>query len=141
MFSGLKQRWAEARVEPVANYVLDILARYERMNPLDKDLVLRSFRSVLSKLEEEYGPADHWNNELRLNLAKQLFRAAQNAGSNPHGNIEGEMTRISANGTALLSFYIEMQTLKGQRANDLVRTINAWSEVPSGCNPNIPDSR
>jgi hypothetical protein len=50
------------------------------------------------------------------------------------------MTRISANGTALLSFYIEMQTLKGQRANDLVRTINAWSERPSGYNPNIPNS-
>jgi hypothetical protein len=140
MFSGLKQRWAEARIEPVSNYVFDILSRYERMNPLDRDLVLRSFQSVLLQLEEEYGPAGNWSNELRSSLAKQLFRAAQNAGSNPHGNIEGEMTRISANGTALLSFYIEMQTLKGQRANDLVRTITAWSERPSGYNPNIPNS-
>lgn len=51
------------------------------------------------------------------------------------------MTRISADGTALLSFYIEMQALNGQRAIDLVRTISAWSESPSGYNPGIPDSR
>lgn len=111
------------------------------MNPLDRDLVLRSFRNVLSQLEEEHGPTEHWSNELRLSLAKQLFRAAQNAASNPYGNMEGEMTRISADGTALLSFYIEMQALNGQRAIDLVRTISAWSESPSGYNPGIPDSR
>jgi hypothetical protein len=135
MFSGLKQRWAEARVGPVSEYVLDILARYERMNPLDKDLVLRSFRSVLSQFEEEYGSAGGWSNELRLKLAKQLFSSAKTAASNPYGNIDGEMTRISANGVAMLSFYIELQALNGRRASDLVRTINVWSERPSGYNP------
>jgi hypothetical protein len=108
---------------------------YEQANPLDKDLVLRSFQSVLSELELKHGSAEHRSDGLRSILAKRLLKLAQNAASNPHDNIEGEMTRISANGVALLSYYIEMQALKSQDARALVGIIDEWSKRPSGYNP------
>lgn len=139
MFSALKQRWAEARVGPVTEYVRDILLRYKQMNPLDRDLVLRAFQHALSELEDHHGPKESWGNELRKDLAAKLFKMARSAASNPEGNISGEMTRISANGVALLSFYIEMQGLSGPRAIDLVAQIEEWSKKPSGYNPSLPE--
>ncbi len=128
MFASIRRRWAEARADVVSKQVEDILQRYERMNPNDKYWVSSAFASVLSELEDQFGPVAKWDAEHKKQVANQIMKGAQQAFTTRGGNTFAETTRLGAHGGALVSCYLELQTLPGDQAADVVGTIEGWRE-------------
>ncbi|WP_369725160.1 hypothetical protein AB8Z38_11590 [Bradyrhizobium sp. LLZ17] len=126
MFESIRRQWAVARADVLSKQVDDILQRYERMNSNDKYWVFSAFNSVLSELEDQLGSFAHWSNEQKKQLAKQIMLSAQKALTERGNNIAAETTRISAHGGALLSLYLELQTLPGDQAASIVEAIENW---------------
>jgi len=128
MFEGIRKHWAEARAGVVADQVQDILQRYERMNPNDRYWVSSAFDAVLSELEEQLGPVAQWDAEHKKQVASQIMQGAQQALITRGDNMSAETTRLGAHGGALVSCYLELQTLPGDQAAKVVATIEGWRE-------------
>jgi hypothetical protein len=128
MFESIRRHWAQARADVVSKQVEDILQRYERMNPNDKYWVFSPFEHMLSEVEDQHGALAEWNAERKSQIAKQIMHSAQKAFSARGDNMSAETTRLGANGGALLSCYLELQTLPGDQADKVVVTIEGWRE-------------
>jgi hypothetical protein len=131
VFDGLKRRWAEARVGPVSDYVADILQQFERLDLLDRYAVSSAFNSALLEMEDRIGPFAGWTAVQKREVARIVMRASRAAGATRGSNMEAETTRIGASGGTLLSFYLELQTMPGNRAIELVKTIDEWRQTAS----------
>ncbi|MGY4434856.1 hypothetical protein ACVWWO_007333 [Bradyrhizobium sp. F1.13.1] len=132
MFEGIRTRWAEARADVASGEVDDILQRYERrlghavsetrrattplMDPLNRRLVVSAFQSMMSELVEQFGPLAGLQGNQKKDVAKQVMAAAKRAFSERGGGLWAETSKVSAHGAALLSLYLELQTLRGDRA-------------------------
>jgi hypothetical protein len=128
MFESIRKHWAEARADVVADQARDILRRYERMNPNDRYWVSSAFNSVLSELEDQLGPVAQWDAEHKKQVAKQIIQGAQQAFTTRGDNMSAETTRLGAHGGALVSCYLELQTLPGDQAASVAKTIEGWRE-------------
>jgi hypothetical protein len=128
MFESIRKHWAEARADVVADQAQDILQRYERMNPNDRYWVSSAFNSVLSELEDQLGPVAQWDAEHKTQIAKQIMQGAQQAFTTRGDNMFTETSRLGAHGGALVSCYLELQTLPGEQAVKVVGTIKGWRE-------------
>jgi hypothetical protein len=128
MFESIRKHWAEARADVLADQVQDILQRYERMNPNDRYWVSSAFDAVMSELEEQLGPVAQWDAEHKQQVAKQIMQGAQQAFTTPGDNMSAETTRLGAHGGALASCYLELQTLPGDQAANVVAAIEGWRE-------------
>jgi hypothetical protein len=117
MFSGLRNMWKEARADVVQKHVADILARYERLGGYERYELTSAFDCVKGDLERENGAFTNWQDADKLAAAKQLLRGAQGAFySSGHG----------ASGAALLSLYLEAQTLPGDKAKRVIADVEEW---------------
>lgn len=125
MFEGLKQRWAEAGVETIAVYVSDILQRYDRLIPPHQHWVQSAFEQSLS-ISQEFGPIAALSASEKRTIAKGLLMGARAALKTPGNNLNAEATRIGASGTALASYYVELQSLEGRRASEIFQQIENW---------------
>jgi hypothetical protein len=126
MFDGIRRQWAEARADVVSKQVNDILQRYERMNPNDRYWVFSAFNSVLSEVEDQLGSITQWSTEQKKQIAKQIMSSAQKAFNARGNNTAAETTQLSAHGGALLSLYLELQTLSGDQAASVAEAIESW---------------
>jgi hypothetical protein len=92
----------------------------------DQELVCRAFDSVLSDLEDDLGDLPTWSTDKKRTIAKQILQVAQ-AGFNQRGSgVAAEMNRVSAHGGALLSLYLELQTLPGDKSRKAAALIDEW---------------
>jgi hypothetical protein len=112
----------------VSDQVQDILQRYERMNPNDKYWISSAFSSVLSELETQFGPIAQWDPEHKKQVAKQVMQGAQQAFTTRGDNMFAETSQLSAHGGALVSCYLELQTLPGDQATEVIGKIEGWRE-------------
>ena len=128
MFESIRRHWAEARADVVSKQVEDILQRYERMNPNDRYWVSSAFDSVSSELEEQLGPVAQWDAEHKRQVAKQIMQRAQQTFTTRGDNMFAKTSRLGAHGGALVSCYLELQTLPGDQAAKLVGAIEGWRE-------------
>ena len=128
MFNRIKQRWAEARGDAARNEVEEILLRYHRLETPQRSLVSSAFSRTLSDLEHRFGAAlSEWSDERKKAVAKELNASSKNAFNARGDNLVAETNKLgAAYGRALLSLYLELQTLPGVYATIGVETINAW---------------
>lgn len=126
MFNSIRKHWAEARAGVVSDQVQDILQRYARMNTNDQYWVSSAFANVLSELEAQFGPVAQWDAEQKKQVAKQIMLGAQEAFTTPGDNMVAETSRLGAHGGALVSCYLELQTLPGDQAAEVVGAIEGW---------------
>jgi hypothetical protein len=128
MFESIRKQWAQARAGVLSDQVQEILQRYKRMNPNDKYWVCSAFASVLSELEDQFGPVAQWDAEHKKQVAKQIMQGAQQAFTTPGDNMFAETSRLGAHGGALVSCYLELQTLPGDQAANVIGTIEGWRD-------------
>jgi valyl-tRNA synthetase len=129
MFEGVRRLWAEARANSVAKQVDDILQRYQRMNPNDRFWVFSGFNAASSEVENQLGSVVQWSNEQKKQVAKQIMLSAQRVFTARGNNMEAETTQLRARGAALLSHYLELQTLPGDRAANVAAAIENWRAI------------
>jgi valyl-tRNA synthetase len=129
MFEGVRRLWAEARANSVAKQVDDILQRYQRMPPKDRFWVFSGFNAASSEVENQLGSVVQWSNEQKKQVAKQIMLSAQRAFTARGNNMEAETTQLRARGAALLSHYLELQTLPGDRAANVAAAIENWRAI------------
>jgi hypothetical protein len=125
VFESIRRQWAEARANVVSKQVED-MQRYERMNPNDRYWVSSGFDAVLTELEEQLGPVAQWDADHKKQVAKQIMQGAQQAFGARGDNMSAEATRLHAHGGALVSCYLELQTLPSDQADSVTRAIEGW---------------
>jgi hypothetical protein len=127
MFEGIRKLWAEARANAVAKQVDNILQRYQRMNHSNRYWVFLGFNAVSSEVENQFGSIVQWSNEQKKQVAKRIMLSSQKAfTARGNNNIEDERTQLRAHGAALLSLYLELQTLPGDQAANVAAAIENW---------------
>jgi hypothetical protein len=127
MFERIRGLWAEARANAVAKQVGNILQRYQRMNDTDRYWVFLGFNAVSSEVENQLGSIVQWSNEQKKQVAKQIMLSSHTAFSaRRNNNINAETTQLGAHGAALLSLYLELQTLPGDQAANVAAAIENW---------------
>jgi hypothetical protein len=126
MFDGIKKHWAKARADVLSDQVTDILLRYQRMHSNDRHWVTSAFKAVLSELEDQFGPMESWADEQKKQIAKQVMESSQQAFATRGDNIFAETGRLGSYGGALLSLYLELQTLPGNQAAKNLGMIENW---------------
>jgi len=116
LFETLKRRWAGARADVIAKSVDEILQWYQTMTPPIRYLVISAFEAGHSSLEDQFGELAQLMPDQKKELAKQVYEAARGAAATRGANLSAQMSRVSADGGALLSYFIELQTLPGDQA-------------------------
>ncbi|KRQ94835.1 hypothetical protein CQ12_04790 [Bradyrhizobium jicamae] len=123
MFEAIRTYWAEARRGVViSRQVNNILSRYRRMNDGNKYWVRSAFVTVRDDLENQFGSIGEWPIDRKKTIAGQIMKAAKTAGN----NLAAETTRIGANGSALLSLYLEAKALPGAKALEAAEAVEQW---------------
>jgi hypothetical protein len=123
MFEAIRKYWTEARRGVViSQQVNNILSRYKRMNAGDRYWVRSAFVTVCDELENQFGPAGEWPIDQKKAIAGQIMKAAKTAGN----NLADETARIGANGSALLSLYLEAKALPGAKALEAAEAVEQW---------------
>ncbi|MBP0115388.1 MULTISPECIES: hypothetical protein [Bradyrhizobium] len=122
MFEGIKRRWAEARATEARKEVEDTLRRWYAMNALDQHLVVSAFEAMTSEMP------DALSNAQKAQMAKGIMKAARTAFSTRGDNVVAHTSRVSAFGGALVSLYLECQTLPGEQATRTVALIENWKQ-------------
>ena len=117
MFSGIRNRWREARADVAQKEAEEILIRYELLGGYERYELLSAFEYTKSDLESEHGEFATWNDKDKGVIAKQLLEGARQG---------FRMAPYGASGHALLSLYLEAQTLPGEQAQRLVASIEDW---------------
>jgi hypothetical protein len=128
LFEGIKKRWAEARADVAWKEIQDILLRYDRMDTNSRHFVSSAFDAVLSDVEENLGSLSEWSIEQKKECAKQLMISSRAAFATRGDSVHAVTTRLGAHGGALLSLYIECQTLPGSKAKAAVGAVYNWIE-------------
>jgi hypothetical protein len=67
-----------------------------------------------------------WSDDFKKSASKELITASRQAFKDRPGGVMAEATRISAHGGALLSLYLELQTLPAETAKQFIQKIEAW---------------
>jgi hypothetical protein len=88
----------------------------------DRYWVRSAFVAVRNEFEDQLGPAGEWPIDRKMAIAGRIMKAAKTAGN----DLASETTRISANGSALLSLYLEAKALPGAKARDAVEAVEQW---------------
>jgi hypothetical protein len=117
MFSTIKNMWKEARADVASKEAADAIERYNRLDGFHRYEMTSAFDYTKNDLELEHGMFDTWQVADKAAVAEQLMKTAR-AGlkESPSG----------AMGLALLSLYLEAQTLPGVKAVKLAADIAAW---------------
>ena len=129
---GIERRWAEARADVISKMVEDILRRYQRMHSGDKYLVVLAFEHSLHAREDDLDDEDkdaaiaEMNAEQKEGLATFLMKSTPAFAKTRGSGVYAGTSWISAEGVALLSFYVELQALPGHQAMGLVKAIEDW---------------
>lgn len=123
MFEGIKRRWAEARATEARKEVEDALRRWRAMNALDQQLVVSAFEAMTSEIPSSLSNAE------KAEMAKGIMKAARAAFSTRGNNVMAHTSRVSAYGGALVSLYLECQTLPGEQATSTVALIQNWKQT------------
>jgi hypothetical protein len=117
MFERLKMRWAEARADVVSEQVNDALQRIERMHFGDEGLVARSFESVLSELEDQFGPVQPWPSEQKKQVAREILESSQQAFRTQGNGVFAETARVTCStSTSPFAPLMVMTTRGAQRS-------------------------
>jgi hypothetical protein len=95
----------------------DILTRYDRIEADRRYVLLSAFDYTKDKLELESGDFTVWRDEEKNAVAQELMRAAEEFFF---------VDRDGACGAALLSLYLEAQTLPGEHAKRMISRIEDW---------------
>ncbi|MGY3149699.1 hypothetical protein ACVWYQ_006698 [Bradyrhizobium sp. USDA 3397] len=120
MFEGIKRRWAEARATEARKEVEDTLRRWYAMNAPDQHLVVSAFEAMMSEMPNSLSNAE------KSEMAKGIMKAARTAFSTRGDNLMAHTSRVSAFGGALVSLYLECQTLPGEQAIHTITLIDDW---------------
>jgi hypothetical protein len=123
MFSGLNNRWREARADIAEKEAADILSRYERLGGYERYALSSAFDYTKTDLEIEHGEFVSWRSEDKIATSKKLMQVARQAFRT---TVERDDVVVGASGLALLSLYLEAQTLPGEQAKRLVSSIANW---------------
>jgi hypothetical protein len=126
VFERLKRRWAEARADVVCQHFAEIFRGYEGSGENTRYFVSSGFTHVLSDFENQFGSVATWSAERKKAIAKEVMAAAQANAALGGDMIYAQTGHLGAQGAALFSFYLELQTLPGEDAERCVRQIEAW---------------
>lgn len=133
MFPTIKTMWqgakhmGETRLGEVINDALSLLQAYDRMDPKQRHTFTRAYHLANKHLEEVQGDHGDWKKDDQLKVATTLMLNARKAvDAEPRG----------AMGIALLSLFLEVNTLTGKEAVKLSSDIERWytSAVESDLN-------
>ena len=134
VFATIKTLWrdakqlGEARLGEVIHDALSLLQAYDRMNPNQRHTFTRAYYLAKIHLEEVHGDHRDWKKDDQLKAAETLMLNARKAvDAEPRG----------AMGIALLSLFLEVNTLTGKEAVKLSSDIEHWYDraVDSDLNP------
>jgi hypothetical protein len=134
VFSGLRNRWREARADVAEKEAADILSRYERLGGYERYVLSSAFDYTKTDLEIEHGEFAGWRSEDKVATAKKLMESARRAFRAGQAfrtraflaTVERTDIVTGASDLALLSLYLEAQTLPGEQAKRLVSSIADW---------------
>lgn len=117
MFSTIKSMWKQARADEATKEAADLIDRYEQLGGYERYEMASAFDYSKTELEDDGGKFSSWSRDAKLAMAKQLMdMAREGLREIPYGSYGG----------ALLSLYLEAQTLPGPQAQALVETIENW---------------
>ena len=116
MWQGAKQM-DETRLGEVINDALSLLQAYDRMDPKQRHTFTRAYHLAKKHLEEVHGDHGDWNKADQLKAAETLMLNARKA-------VDAEP--CGAMGIALLSLFLEVNTLTGKAAVKLSYDIEGW---------------
>ena len=123
MFPTIKTLWrdaeqmGEARLGEVIHDALSLLQAYDRMDTNHRHSFTRAYYLAKKHLEEALGDHGDWKKDDQLKAAETLMLNARKAvDAEPRG----------AMGIALLSLFLEVNTLTGKEAVKLSSDIEQW---------------
>ena len=123
MFPLIKMMWHDAkpngktRLGEVIHDALSLLQAYDRMYPNQRHTFTRAYHLAKKHLEDVHGDHGDWIKDDQLKAAQTLMLNARKAvDAEPHG----------AMGIALLSLFLEVNTLTGKEAVKLSSDIERW---------------
>ena len=107
----------ETRLGEVIHDALSLLQAYDRMDPKQRHTFTQAYDLAKKHLEEVHGDHGDWKKEDQFQAATTLMLNARKAvDAEPHG----------AMGIALLSLFLEVNTLTGKEAVKLSSDIERW---------------
>jgi hypothetical protein len=119
----IKMMWQEAkpkgetRLGEVIHDALSLLQAYDRMDPKQRPKFAQAYHLAKEHLEEIHGDHGDWNKDDQLKAAQTLMlNARKTVDAAPPG----------AMGIALLSLFLEVNTLTGKEAVKLSSDIERW---------------
>ena len=101
----------------VSKDAIDIIKRHQRFNEQQRREMMSAFDHAKARLETENGDIQTWALQRKSVVAKQTREMAKDA---------YEFAPYGACGVALISLYLEAQTMRGDRAKRLVCLIDEW---------------
>jgi hypothetical protein len=107
----------KTNLEEVVKNALSILQAYEKLDAQGRATLTRAYHLAKKHIEEVRGDNAEWKKVDQLEAAETLMVNARNAvDTKPRG----------AMGIALLSLFLEVNTLRGQEAEQLSAQIERW---------------
>ena len=123
MFPTIKTMWQgakhmdETRLGEVIHDALSLLQAHNRMDPKQRHTFTRAYHLAKKHLEEVHGNHGDWKKDDQLKAAETLMLNARKA-------VDAEP--CGAMGIALLSLFLEVNTLTGNEAVKLSSHIEQW---------------
>ena len=110
----------ETRLGEVSHDALSLLQAYDRMDPKQRHTFTRAYHLAKKHLDEVHGDHGDWKKDDQLQAATTLMLNARKAvDAEPNG----------AMGIALLSLFLEVNTLTGKEAVKLSSDIERWYDA------------
>jgi hypothetical protein len=125
VFSSIRTLWQDAkadaaddaRLEEIDKDALSLLHTYEKLDALQRPTFTRAYHLAKKHLEQILGDSTEWEKANQMEAAKTLMDNARKAvDAEPRG----------AMGIALLSLFLEVNTLRSKRAEELSAQIDQW---------------
>jgi len=101
----------------VSKEAVDLIKRHQRFNEQQRREMMSAFDHAKARLEMENGDIQTWALQRKSVVAKQTQEMAKDA---------YEFAPYGACGVALISLYLEAQTMRGDKAERLVHLIDEW---------------
>ncbi len=135
MLDAVRRHWVETRADAALNKAQGIIQRYHASTISEQYLVFSAFRSLREDVEAKHGRVNGWSDARAKELSKAVLTLPRRGLIAPGRTPPGEISRMGAQGAALLSLYYEAQGLPGRAAETTVAIIQAWHSAASGDNP------
>jgi hypothetical protein len=101
----------------VSREAIDIIKRHQRFNEDQRREMMSAFDHAKARLEIENGDIQTWALQRKTTVANQTRQMAKDA---------YDFAPYGACGVALISLYLEAQTMRGAKAERLIYLIDEW---------------